>query len=596
MEITPAKRKLSLLMDQAYQGKLALPDFQREFVWSREEVADLLRSVLRQYFIGSFLLLQSDPQRPPFAPVFLRGAKSNLKVPEPDLLVLDGQQRLSALLYALSAPDMNLKDSSQRRWFFIDLKLLLTDLYEDEVVFDRSKKELEGFLEKEVQYRERILPCPALLTSKGFYDWRDGLDDWLRDKEPDNHKLFREKWRDTWTRSITDFQSFEVPVVELPRIEEGDSNSIGTVCAIFEKLNSTGVELSVYDLLTARLYRSGKRLHDLWDSACREHKLLAEWSKGKADTNKFGVLVLRTLALLRGLDPKPRILIDLSPVRFEEDWRRAAAAMETAIVLISHMDEDGFGVFEKKWLPGFGLLPVLAALRSEIETRKLGPEARSDLRRWYWSNVFLERYSSAVESKSRKDYSELLKRWTENDKNEPAVFTEAKARIGSAGFTVRESASYASAVYSGVFALLVLNRARDWRRGESIQLQDLEDHHLFPRAYLNRHGLEKKSDVNSIVNRTLISDETNRKIRDQAPADYLASREIFPSGATPALLEPHFISESVLELMRRAKDSLTEPEVKALFESFRSARERLIIAEIQKACGIAPVSTTTGGV
>ena len=56
------------------------------------------------------------------------------------------------------------------------------------------------------------------------------------------------------------------------------------------------------------------------------------------------------------------------------------------------------------------LLPVLAALRAEIDEAKLGPHERADVRHWYWSNVFLERYSSAVESKSRKDYAEM-QRW-----------------------------------------------------------------------------------------------------------------------------------------------------------------------------------------
>lgn len=585
MNIIPDKRKLIGLVEQAHEGKICLPDFQRDFVWTREEVADLLRSVLRGYYIGSLLLLRCDPQKPPFAPVFLRGAKPLYNEARPELLVLDGQQRLSALLYALTAPDLSLKDSSQRRWFFLDLGLLLEDPDNDEIIFDRSKKELDGLDRVEVQFARRVFPCTEFLTSDAFLAWRDGLDDWLRENEPGNHKLFRDEWRNRWTRAVTEAQSFDVPLVELPQVDETKSDSIGRVCAIFEKLNSTGVELSVYDLLTARLYRSGIKLHDLWDQACKEHKRLNDWSDGKADTSKFGVLVLRTLALLRGLDPKPRILIDLKPEGFARDWQRAAAAMERALELVTHVSEDGFGVFDRKWLPGFGLVPVLAALRAEIDARKLGEGPRTDLRHWYWCNVFLERYSSAVESKSRKDYAEMLAHWTDG-KPEPAVFGDARVRIGADGFTVRDSASYAAAIYSGIFCLLALQRARDWRRGESIQLQDLQDHHIFPQAYLRRHELTKRIRVNSIVNRTLISDETNNKIKDKAPADYLNNVEIFPSRPIESLLEPHFLTKNAVDIMKQAKEDVSNETMDEIYDRFLRAREEGIIAAIRKACGL----------
>jgi hypothetical protein len=585
MEIIPDKRKIVGLVEQAYEGKICLPDFQRDFVWTRDEVADLVRSILRHYFVGSLLLLRCDPYKPPFAPAFLRGANPRYREAHPELLVLDGQQRLTSLLYALTAPELNLKDSSQRRWFFVNLDLLLSDPEDDEIVFDRSKKELDGLDKPAVQYQRRILPCEKLLRSKDFLEWRDGLDDWLRENEPDNHRRFRDEWRDHWTKTVTDFQTFEVPLVELPRVEESDSHAIGRVCAIFEKLNSSGVDLSIYDLLTARLYRSGIRLHDLWKQACKKHSRLAKWSEGKADKDKFGVMVLRTLTLLRGLDPKPRVLIDLEPRNFDSDWRRAAAAVERALELIENVGPDGLGVFHRKWLPGFGLVPVLAALRAEIEDRKLGEQPRKDLRRWYWSNVFLERYSSAVESKSRKDYSEFLGYWVDR-KAEPSVFSEARIRIGADGYRVRESASYASAIYSGIFCLLALRNARDWRRGESIQLQELQDHHIFPQAYLRRHGIIKRVEVNSIANRTLISDETNNKIKAKAPAEYIQSEDIFPSGATGTLLEPHFLASSAVQVMRCASESLPHEVVARAYEDFLKVREAAIISEIRTVCAL----------
>src|SRR5207249_3755499 len=125
MEIIPDKRKVVGLVEQAHEGKICLPNFQRDFVWTREEVADLVRSIVRRYFIGSLLLLRCDPALPPFAPLFLRGSKPEYQEPKPELLILDGQQRLSSLIYALTAPDLSLKDSSQRRWFFLNLDLLL---------------------------------------------------------------------------------------------------------------------------------------------------------------------------------------------------------------------------------------------------------------------------------------------------------------------------------------------------------------------------------------------------------------------------------------------------------------------------------------
>jgi hypothetical protein len=244
---------------------------------------------------------------------------------------------------------------------------------------------------------------------------------------------------------------------------------------------------------------------------------------------------------------------------------------------------DGFGVFNSKWLPGYGLLPVLAALRCEIEERKLGEEPRADLRKWYWSNVFLERYSSAVESKSRKDYAELLAHWTEGQPA-PAVFAEARNRIGAEGYSVRDSASHASTVYSGVFCLLALRGARDWRRGESIQLQELQDHHIFPRDYLKTHGVDKG--VNSIVNRTLISDETNGKIKNKAPAEYLASKEIFPSGPKDSLLSSHFLESDAVQAMQRGTATLSDAELSIVYEDFCRAREQAIVAEIRRLCGI----------
>jgi len=589
MEITPNKRKIISVVEEAYSGGVCLPNFQRDFVWNREEVADLLRSVLRGYFVGSLLMLNCDKQNPPFAPLALRGSKPQQSTLSPAQLVLDGQQRLTSLIYALYAPDLGLKNSKNPRRYFIDLELLLGDPDNDEVVFDRTEREMvkDGIDSATGQYKKLFLPVTCLVSSKAFLAWRDGYDDWLKDTDPDRHDDFRDNLRSRWQESINAFIDFQVPIVELPIVAEGDTEAVSRVCAIFEKLNSTGVELSVYDLLTARLYRSNVDLHKLWDEAVAENLRLASWSDGSADVNKFGVLVLRTMALLRDLDPKAKILINLEPKNFAEDWARAAKAFERALELIETVGPDGFGVFDRKWLPGFGVVPVLAALRAHLEDHKLDGNARDDLRRWYWSSIFLERYSSAVESKSRRDYLELTKRWA-GESIVPVVFVEAEQRIGSPGYSIRSSASHASSVYSGIFCLLASGGARDWAAVETIALQTLEDHHIFAQNYLTTHGLDPKRDktlINSIVNRTLIAGSTNKRISDKAPSDYLLDLAVFPTNPV-TILNAHFITPEGVEAMRLATDNLDPEMTRAVFQKFSELREADIVRRIREVCGV----------
>jgi len=588
-DIIPDKRNLLHLVELGMNGKVCLPNFQRDFVWSSGEIADLIRSILRGYYVGSLLLLRCDPNEPPFEPIALRGAQPTHTTLQPEYLVLDGQQRLTSLLYALYAPEVGLKNSKKPRKFYVDLNLLINEPDDDGLVIDRTETEAakEKLNTTEGQWRQRKIPVTTLSTSKLFLEWRDGIDDWLRENDEVGHREFITELRPRWTEAITDFQTFQVPLIELPQVADSDHDGVSRICAIFEKLNSTGVDLSVYDLLTARLYRKNIKLHTLWEESIKEHDLLESWSDGKADTHKFGVLVLRTMALLRNLDPKAKILINLEPKNFEEDWRTAAAAIERALEIITHVSSDGFGVFEKKWMPNYGLLPVLAALRVKLEERKLGDDARENVRRWYWASLFLERYSSSVESMSRKDYAEMVRYW-DDSQTLPSIFEEADAQIGAPGFTIRESASSASSVYCGVFALLAINNARDWRVGEVITLQDLEDHHIFPKSYLAKHGyssITNKTVINSILNRTLISDDTNRMIRDNAPAAYVLDERIF-SGPVESLINPHFVDYDALSEMKIAGHETENANVKTAFESFCNLRERAILIHIREACGV----------
>lgn len=256
------------------------------------------------------------------------------------------------------------------------------------------------------------------------------------------------------------------------------------------------------------------------------------------------------------------------------------------------LHDDGMGVFHREWLPNFGLLPVLAALRAEIEDKKLGEAERRQVRQWYWCSVFLERFSSAVESKSRKDYSEFHKHWFSGGPV-PSIFDDAR-RIASAEFSIRSATSNASGIYCAVFCLLAKRGARDWQRGEHIELQSLEDHHIFPKDYLKRHGIPAGDRTNTVVNRTLIADQTNNKIRAKAPADYLQLSDVFSSDPAP-LLDAHFVDALGLGAMQLGKEDrsdLGKEAAQSAYEQFLAARETALIAAIREVCGVTASAVT----
>jgi hypothetical protein len=103
-------------------------------------------------------------------------------------------------------------------------------------------------------------------------------------------------------------------------------------------------------------------------------------------------------------------------------------------------------------------------------------------------------------------------------------------------------------------------------------------------------NLTNRRQINSVVNGTLLSDETNNTIKAKAPADYLASPDIFPSGPGEALLAPHFLGGQTMAVMRDAKGGLDAGQAQEAYERFCQAREAAIVAEIRRVSGVpAPV-------
>src|SRR5262245_48714760 len=90
----PSTFKVSSLVEKCVKGELLLPEIQRSFVWKQPQIRDLIDSLYHDYPTGTILAWETDD--PPKArPI---GKTLGQKTGQVELLILDGQQRLTALL------------------------------------------------------------------------------------------------------------------------------------------------------------------------------------------------------------------------------------------------------------------------------------------------------------------------------------------------------------------------------------------------------------------------------------------------------------------------------------------------------------------
>lgn len=569
MKITPNNNSLLDLIKGARAGKIVLPQFQRNFVWSRDDITALLISILEGHFIGSFLLLRTDANSIPFAMRELEGIDIRKQDLHPDHMILDGQQRLTSLHYVFAAPEIPLRYTKYPYRFFLNLQKIAEGDIDNAVWSERSDLVLE-WMEPEKQYQEFVIPFAEI---EAWSSWLSGFKVWLRNRIGENvqeYWKYEDQYIKPWTEAISRITSFPVPTLDIEKIDPDDPIEIAQVCAIFEKMNSTGVPLSVYDLLTARMYRYEIDMHRMWKETVAEHSLLNTYSDGKPD--RYGVYLLRTIALLRGLDAKSKTIINLSPKDFESDWKIAAKFTEQALQRMVSTNDDGFGVINPKWMPYSTMISPMAAFLAQISQNHYGHHARKLLRKWYWASALLERYAGSVESVIYRDYQDLLDAFKGVADAKPVVFSEVETRIlNNPKYSILDE-SRVNAVYRVVMCLIALKGAKDFAADDSIEFYALDDHHIFPRAYLAKQqqgdGSKISSDrVNSIVNRTLISSDTNRRISRQSPASYL--KKLVPNERRTDIMASHFIYGDALQAMMNND-----------FETFLHAREKALIDEI----------------
>ena len=246
--------------------------------------------------------------------------------------------------------------------------------------------------------------------------------------------------------------------------------------------------------------------------------------------------------------------------------------MKRAIDLLRHPQE--FGAISSQYLPYATILPAFAALQTEASRLPHDQQlnAQRKIRFWYWASVFTNRYSGAVESTSARDYQDV-KAWFADDDAEPGLVADFRRSFRD--LDLAREVRRGTSVYNGIFNLLVLNGARDWISGNVPLPGDIDDHHILPKSKGGEYA--KNTPIDSILNRSPLTSETNREIiKDRLPNEYLPDL-IAQNGESEVLniLESHFISGRAFEILMR--DPFTPND----FEEFVAERKSTFLTGIE---------------
>ncbi|MYC06501.1 MAG: DUF262 domain-containing protein [Chloroflexi bacterium] len=515
------KRLVEGLLEEVGNGKTQLPDFQRGWVWDDHHIRDLIASVSLSFPIGAVMTLETGGPDVNFKPRPIEGADESLREVSPDLLVLDGQQRLTSLFQSLKTgkpvATRDTKDNEISRWYYLDMKKCLDDDVDREeavlsVPEDRKVKTFRGEVTLDLstpenEYANDIFPLRYIFNEgvwmKGYIEyWQLNADKWSLYQE------FNE-------RVIKRFGQYQVPVIELDKETPKEA-----VCIVFEKVNQGGVSLTVFELLTASFAADDFQLREDWEN--REERLR---NAHPVLSGMENTLFLQALTLLatkaRGntISCRRRDILRLRTDEYKE-WanKTEQGFMEAAKFL------HGQKIFNNRDLPYRTQLVPLAAILADLENVANTEGARQKIARWFWCGILGEMYGGTTETRFSQDLIDVTN-WVHGESELPRTIQDANFQANRL-LTLR---TRNSAAYKGIHALLMRDGSRDFLSGIPIEDttffdESVDIHHIFPRNWCARQGIGS-SLFNSIVNKTAISARTNRSIGGRAPSLYLPTLE-----------------------------------------------------------------------
>ncbi len=542
----PDQPELTSLLEEIHRGDLQLPDFQRSWVWDDDRIRDLLASVSLGWPVGAVLLLEcGGPVR--FKAREFEGAPANRG--RERRLVLDGQQRLTSLYLALRSGQpvktIGRKQEDLERLYYLDIKACLDSEADrkDAILSIPPSRQLRSDFDRKVEldlstpqleYDKFCIPVSTAFSGSETRAWRRGLNEFHR-----HGKEVSELWDAFEDQIIGALQTYRLPAIELSR-----DTSREAVCMVFEKVNTGGKPLDVFELVTASFAIDTFDLRDDWQQ--RFSRLGLRPALREVSSAEFLQAVTLVASYVRSLEGKGAAgcrRVDVLKLDLDQ-YRAHADAVEAGMLRVAQL-LDRECIFDASYVPYPSQLIPLSALAAYLGPRFLEEPARSKILRWYWCGVFGELYGGTTETRFARDMVQVPA-WIDGgvEPNTVRDCNFSPTRL----WTLK---SKLSAAYKGFMAQLLQCGARDLFQGDEIERvhyfdEKVDIHHVFPQAWCTKQGI-KKERFDCILNKTPQTARTNKRLGSKAPSSYLA--RVVEHGVTDldAILRSHLLAPEPLK-------------------------------------------------
>ncbi len=547
--------KLNVILNQIDMGALALPRFQRGYVWKRPHVSNLVRSLYKGYPVGSLLIWETQATQQD-----IRGDQS--LAPGSHKLLLDGQQRVTSLYGIINDKLPRFSDGNTYSF---------SKLY-----FNVDTEEFEFYGPKKMESNPFWISVTELMQ-KGVQHYFD----WLVDSP--HSKLYFER-----LIAIEKIQGMDFHVETV----SGADKTMEVVVDIFNQVNSGGTKLSKGDLALAKICAD-------WPQAREEmRKRLEKWEEHDFHFNLDWMLRCINALLTGHADFAELERQRITTEQVKDGLQRAENHVNRALNWIS----SRLGLDHHQVLGSPNALPAVIRY---FDKQKSSPDYKSldRLLYWYIHAMLWGRYSGPVETVIRQDIMAIAN----NDDAVSALIQQLRQQRGNLRVEPGDfaGATRGSRFYPMLYMLTRVYGTRDLCSGLELKknllggMNQLELHHVFPKSRLIEYGYHWRNDANALANFTLLTKDCNLQIGAKLPEEYFPYYE----SKHPGLLASHWIPEdpqlwkieNYLEFLAARRERLAEAANDFLNQLYHGELDQPSISEarVERHTPVRPISVAS---